>query len=106
MQEGKVNETNLLKNIDLLRLYSTEEKNKYNKIFETFAKCLGYYKSTINTGKISTKENAIRGNLTTIQANRNEYCNILNTVIIRYRQTAESVVQSAAKTGGDISGTK
>ena len=104
MQGGKINEVNLLKNIDLLRMYGTEENTKYNKIFEGFTKCLSCYKSSVNSGKISTKENSIKGNVATIYANRNECCNILNTAIMRYRQTAQSVVQSAKSVGGGNSG--
>ena len=100
MEECKINETNLLKNIELLRLYSSEERAKLDTIFERANSCLDNYK-TDNTGKISSKTSNLKNNVSIISANRDEYVVTLETVVKRYKEQSDRVKQTSKKVGGE-----
>ncbi len=101
MNDNKVNESLLQKNIDLLKSYSNEERKNLNLIFEKFDSCLANYK-TNNTKSMKNKHTALKSRVTTINSNRTKYASVLESVIRRYYEIAASVVVAARKAEGDI----
>ena len=101
MKDNRIDETLLLKNIELLDSYNSEEKKKLNSIFDRFKSCIDNYK-TSNSSSITSKVNSLKSNLPNINTNRMAYSNVLVEVIKRYRETAKGVVKSAKKMESDI----
>ena len=101
MNESVLNETLLKKNIELLELYSDEEKEKLDLIFDKMNQCLVCYK-TSNSSNFNKKVSSLKSNMPIIVSNRQEYIRILNEVIRIYVKTAEGVVTSARLIGDKI----
>ena len=94
MNENTLNEDLLRKNIQLLRLYSSEEQSKLKGIFNRMNDCMRNYR-TSNSSSLNNKISFLKSNKTVINYNRQEYIRILNQVIKRYDKTANDFLKSA-----------
>lgn len=98
MKECIINETLLQKNIDLLKLYSSEENKKLKQIFSLFDKTLNYYE-TSNTSLFRKKYASLTSNIPTLYENRDEYCDVLKKAIFIYNKTSNEFIDSSKKIG-------
>lgn len=94
MNENTLNEDLLRKNIQLLRLYSSEEQSKLKGIFNRMNDCMRNYR-TSNSSSLNNKISFLKSNKTVINYNRQEYIRILNQVIKRYDKTTNDFLKSA-----------
>jgi len=101
MSKSIIDETLLRKNIDLLSMYSEEEKQKCDMVFDRMRSGLASYKSS-NTSRMQNKLTNLKNQMPTISSNRKEYEKIIEAVIMKYRESAQAFVSSAQKAGGDI----
>lgn len=88
----------VLKDIENIKLYASEEYSKVNGIYNTFTSCFTKYKGNSNTN-FSRKLIAQKGNLNTLRDNRMGYVSVLNKAIQIYDDTATNFVTSAKKQG-------
>lgn len=100
MNKGIIDEGDLIKNIELLKLYNNEEKSSIQQILKKINSCFACY-NTPNLSKFKNKCSKLESNASTIIYNREEYVNVLEKVITIYKQTANSVVGLFENNGSD-----
>ena len=100
MNKGILESELLEKNIEYLQFYINEEYKMLNNIYNQMIECNSCY-SSLNSKLFINEINNIPNNIKLIQENRLKYINILNNVIVKYKETSEST-KNIFNYGGNV----